>query len=691
MLLLVLAGPVWAGAGEPRRHEIDSLLDRALEMMKEKYLVRLDSIAWYSERALEESRMIGYSHGIALAVACHGYLANSRWNDFPRGEQLGRESLAWFDQTEDKRGITVAHYVLGFALFAQSHFDEANRHFDLAREYARKEGNKVEEIFMLQLTGEAYRESGEYAEAFHVLRQSGEMADSANLPGMAQAQYLLLAGMFVSIEDYADAERYFRLGCGDKKVEDLDPWDQMVYATLMTREQKFDSALYYFNTFDTVHLPRTMLRTYLATKGEYYLYREEYATALPYFLHSLTWQRRMNDNNQIMRCLQDLARTYYGLGQNAKAFSYAREGLQLAEKTKARQNIRDGCHQLYLLYDRTGKTDSAYSFLKRYIELKDSVLSDWTKGQFASYGYEQQIKLLNKDRELSAVCLREEMLAKNLLLGGLVVLLLLGGIYIWIVRLRRRNEEHRRKRAEDELEIQRLEGERAKAALQQRAKELEVQALRSQMNPHFIFNCLNAINRFILGHETEAASDYLTKFSRLMRMIMNHSRHSTVTLADEIEMLQLYLEMERLRFKDAFDYRLDVEEDLDTEEVRIPPLLIQPFVENAVWHGLMHKEQRGSLLIRLRVDGNRLTCIVRDNGIGRKRAGMLRSKSAEKHKSMGMQITAERMALLAGAEDPKPFFQIEDLHDAMGAPAGTQVTLTIKIGEATGEAAERII
>jgi LytS/YehU family sensor histidine kinase len=257
--------------------------------------------------------------------------------------------------------------------------------------------------------------------------------------------------------------------------------------------------------------------------------------------------------------------------------------------------------------------------------------------------------------------------------------------------VKRRSEAHRRKRAEDELEIQRLEGERAKAALQQRAKELEVQALRSQMNPHFIFNCLNAINRFILGHETEAASDYLTKFSRLMRMIMNHSRHSTVTLAEEIEMLQLYLEMERLRFKDAFDYRIDLEEDLDTDDIRIPPLLIQPFVENAVWHGLMNKEDRGSLLIRLRVEGDLLTCIVRDNGVGRKRAGLLKSKSAEKHKSMGMQITAERMALLTGPDEAQPFFRIEDLYDENGAPAGTQVTLAIKINHPTGEPAEPII
>ncbi|HVU99415.1 MAG TPA: histidine kinase [Puia sp.] len=685
LLLLAIAGRCWAGMGDARQRAVDSLLHKALSDMRTKHYGQVDTVEHYADVALRESRAIGYPHGIALSLACQAFAANMGRNDFPQAEQLARESLAWFDQTDDKHGVTVAHYVLGFALFAQSHFDEANRHYDLAREYARKQGNRTEELFMMSLMGEAYRESGDYEKAFRILRTCAEMAEAGHMSTMAQSQYLTLAGMFVQIEDFPDALRYFQLGYGNKRPEVIDPWDLSVYALLLTHLGKYDSALYYFGKFDSARLPPTLLRTYLASKGEYYLFREEYATALPYFQKSLSYQRQMNDNNQIMRCLQDIARTYYGLKQDAAAFRYAREGLLLAEKSKARQNVRDGYRQLYLLYDREGKTDSAYSYYKRYNVLKDSVLSDWTKGEFASFGYEQKIKLLNKENELQDVCLREEMLTKNLLLAGILVLLLLGGVYIWIVRLKRRNEEHRRKRAEDELEIQRLEGERSKAALRQRAKELEVQALRSQMNPHFIFNCLNAINRFILGHETEAASDYLTKFSRLMRMIMNHSRHSTITLAEEIEMLQLYLEMERLRFKDAFDYRIDVEEDLDTEEVRMPPLLIQPFVENAVWHGLMHKEERGSLLIRLRVQGDVLTCIVRDNGIGRKRAGVLRSKSAEKHKSMGMQITAERMDLLAGPGEAKPFLQIEDLYDETGAPAGTQVTLTIKLNTTTGE------
>ncbi|MBS1661534.1 MAG: histidine kinase, partial [Bacteroidetes bacterium] len=412
---------------------------------------------------------------------------------------------------------------------------------------------------------------------------------------------------------------------------------------------------------------------------------KDYPTALPYFIKSLSYQRQLSDRNQIMRCLLDLARTYAGLGQDADAFRYGKEVLAVAVETNARQVIRDGCQLLASLYDKKGKTDSAYVYYRRYISIKDSVLNDQVKGKLASYGFEQKIKWLKQEKQLSDVCLREEMLTKNILLGGIVVLALFGFIYVWNIRLKRKNEAHLRKRAENELEIQRLEGERAKASLQQRAKELEIQALRSQMNPHFIFNCLNAINRFILSHETEAASDYLTKFSRLMRMIMNHSRHSLISLADEVEILGLYLGMERLRFKNAFDYEIKIDEDIDSDDVRIPPLLLQPFVENAIWHGLMHKEERGFLSIRMHTEGDTLICTIRDNGIGRKRAALLKSKSAEKHKSMGLQITAERMALLTGTGEPGHFFRIEDLYDEDGAAAGTKVVLTIKVNNTAGE------
>jgi len=208
-----------------------------------------------------------------------------------------------------------------------------------------------------------------------------------------------------------------------------------------------------------------------------------------------------------------------------------------------------------------------------------------------------------------------------------------------------------------------------------KATELEMQALRAQMNPHFIFNCLSSINGFILKNESEPASDYLTKFSRLIRMVLTNSKKTFITLEDELEMLRLYLEMERLRFQYSFNYNLIFKNEIDPENIFIPPLLLQPFAENAIWHGLMHKQGQGHLEIALSLEEKILTCMITDNGIGRIKAAMMKSKSAEKQKSMGLQITADRLALLNRDIDEQTFFDIEDITDDKGNAAGTRVIL----------------
>jgi LytS/YehU family sensor histidine kinase len=196
------------------------------------------------------------------------------------------------------------------------------------------------------------------------------------------------------------------------------------------------------------------------------------------------------------------------------------------------------------------------------------------------------------------------------------------------------------------------------------------------MNPHFIFNCLSSINRFILINRTEEASDYLTRFSRLMRMALHHSEKPLITLEDELETLRLYLDLERLRFKNAFDYSITFINSVDTALVYIPPLLIQPFAENAIWHGLMHKKGLGCLDIELSVVEHVLTCVITDNGIGRTKAAYLNpNKSATKSKGMGVQITVDRLALFNRTENDKSVFDIEDITDKSGNPGGTRVTL----------------
>ena len=204
-----------------------------------------------------------------------------------------------------------------------------------------------------------------------------------------------------------------------------------------------------------------------------------------------------------------------------------------------------------------------------------------------------------------------------------------------------------------------------------------MQALRAQMNPHFIFNCLSSINHFILKNESKTASNYLTRFSRLIRMVLINSQKPLITLQDELEMLRIYLDMERLRVKNSFDYVISFINEIDADAVFVPPLILQPFCENALWHGLMHKGGNGSLNIDLSMENNILQCVITDDGIGRAKAAELKSKSSEKEKSLGLQITTQRLALLNQNKNVQTFYTIDDILDENKNVIGTKVILKI--------------
>jgi ligand-binding sensor domain-containing protein len=229
------------------------------------------------------------------------------------------------------------------------------------------------------------------------------------------------------------------------------------------------------------------------------------------------------------------------------------------------------------------------------------------------------------------------------------------------------------------MQLERSERETQVAILKQKATELEMQALRAQMNPHFIFNSLNSINRFILQNNRAEASEYLTKFSKLVRLILQNSQASLIPLDSELESLELYLNLESLRFNYHFDYKISVPKDIDISALQVPPLILQPYAENAIWHGLMHKEEKGQLDIEVSEEDDHLYFKITDNGIGREKATALASKSATKHKSMGLRITAHRIAIIQNSQTLESPVTINDLVNADGSSAGTEVTIKIPV------------
>jgi hypothetical protein len=204
--------------------------------------------------------------------------------------------------------------------------------------------------------------------------------------------------------------------------------------------------------------------------------------------------------------------------------------------------------------------------------------------------------------------------------------------------------------------------------------ESERKALRLQMNPHFVFNALDAISGFIFKNEPKEAVRYLSNFAKLMRITLESSREPLVPLQNEILLLKNYIELEQLRFNSMFDYRIEVDEGLDPYEYSIPPMLIQPFVENAILHGLRHKTGgKGSLEVHFSISGNALVCTISDNGIGRVKSAEI--NAGKPKKSLATAITRERIDLLERSRGERVKFEIIDLQDASGEASGTRVVI----------------
>lgn len=219
--------------------------------------------------------------------------------------------------------------------------------------------------------------------------------------------------------------------------------------------------------------------------------------------------------------------------------------------------------------------------------------------------------------------------------------------------------EQKSKNAEVELAVKLKEME-----------ELKMTALQSQMNPHFLFNSLNSINNFVLKSEVEKASDYITKFSRLIRVILNSSSSPTSTLAEELGILALYVKLEQMRVNGGFSYKVNIEENINLETIKVPPLFLQPFIENSIWHGIMKKQGEKTIELSIKKEGNMAVCIIEDNGIGINKAKEINHMS-QKRKFFGAKATEHRIKILYKNKD----VHIETKDISSNQKTGTQVSI----------------
>ncbi|AEV98393.1 hypothetical protein A4D02_22420 [Niastella koreensis] len=643
-----------------------------------------DSAEHYATLAYVEAKQSDYIHGIAVFFSLQSQMAKHFDDDFKRSEVLGKESLQWYERTPNKEGIDNLYFYLIYTVFAQSRFDEAIGYARKRYALAKQSGNQEVMLDALSFMFAVYRQSGDYEKSFLfaqmvynlALKTKNKIRITGTLYGMAQ--------LYELIEDYPNALIYFHkvLQMDDAETRsnriatDNDIWFKMEFTEIFSHLHQFDSAWHYYNLFKPAPNKAVYWRVWWISTGECYLLQKDYNHALQNFRLGLAEHKKLNDRNEVMRTLLDLGKTWLALNKDPEALQYGREGLDMALQTKAKQFIRDGYLILSTVYDRLHQTDSANFYFRQFITMKDEVLNDQVKGKFTAYNYEQKLALINKEKQIQQAGLEKESFIKKVLIGGVIFLFLFGLIVFRNIMLKRKNE---RQMLEHKITLQKLENDKTKAEFQQQAAELEMQALRAQMNPHFIFNSLNSINRFILQNNKLQASLYLTKFSKLVRLILQNSQTAFVSLDNELEALQLYLELEALRFDHHFVYTVNVEENIDPSVLKISPLLIQPYAENAIWHGLMHKPEKGHLHITLIMQEEVLLCKITDDGVGRKKAADLKSKNTFIHNSLGMKITAERITLLHQGKLLNSYVTINDLILPDGSAGGTEVILKIPV------------
>jgi tetratricopeptide (TPR) repeat protein len=336
------------------------------------------------------------------------------------------------------------------------------------------------------------------------------------------------------------------------------------------------------------------------------------------------------------------------------ALAYHKQALQLSREDNALDRQSESLELLSKTYEAQKDYRNALIATKQLAVVKDSILNDERKQQLTrlemQFDFEKKEALVKAEHDkreaLAAATINEQRIVKNSLMAGSAILIV-GAFSSFIFYKRRRDDENQKNEAVFKAEV----------------AETEMKALRSQMNPHFIFNSLNSISDYISKNNLVAADNYLTKFAKVMRLILENSERKEVSLSDDLKGLELYMQLEALRLNNKFTYEIKVDESINLENTMVPPLMLQPFVENSIWHGISKKQGMGKILIEIKRQDQMLNCIVEDDGLGRSQSNS--SKEYAANKSLGMKITKARIDILNKIKSSKAAIELSDLAEGM--------------------------
>ena len=434
---------------------------------------------------------------------------------------------------------------------------------------------------------------------------------------------------------------------------------------------KIDSSLKYLEMAKSVCLKtddQALLSTAYHNLGRCHYSKNDFSLALDYYQLAMESNKRDHNINTKANIYHDMALSLSEIGNYHQALMLVDSASQIYNEIENTQQVVDVELSKAIILGQEGHYQKANEQLYEYINLKDSVFSKEKFQQISEL--ETKYKTAEKEAEiqkhLAKIAANEleinQEKNKALTYGMLFTIAAIVLLIILIFLLKNRQKH--------QLE---------KSSLEQHSKELEGRLLRSQMNPHFIFNSLNSIQSYITSNDQYHAEIYLSKFAKLMRTILENSRHSFVSIEQDLSNLMIYMELEELRFEGKFKYQIDFDENIDMENTYIPPMLIQPYIENAIIHGLVNANHSdGQLRIKFeKLNEQSIKCTIEDNGIGREKARELKSRGVKPYKSLGMEVTKERMEVISEINKVRFEEKIFDIKSETGEVIGTKVELSI--------------
>jgi tetratricopeptide (TPR) repeat protein len=560
---------------------------------------------------------------------------------------------------------SLLHLARAEYFFFTSDYKSASQEATLAMKQAKNNNEDYILARTYNFLGRYCHRTGFFSESLDYFNNSITLARKKDLKGLIPRDYNGIADVYDALGNLREYRNNLQnvIEAAQKENDTLHIKDGFfrLGSSLTNKERDFklaDSLLRRCLEVSLKSRDTSYIALALANTGWNYYLEKQYEPAIAYYNKSLVYSLKGKKLTYAANSFGNLGTIYRDMGDPEKSIKYYLKSIEQAELDKDIYDLTWVYQDMSEMYLRRRDTSNAYKSYVLFKKYSDSQILKTNSQGLTDARVRYEADTHNKEVELLSLKLGNQRL---MIYGytGLFILSLAIGILLY--------------------SRSKINAKRRLSEMNRKISEVTQANLRQQMNPHFIFNTLNSIQYYMYQHDKLATNNYLTKFSSLMRKVLENSQHTSVPLRDELDALNLYLELEMIRFKGKFDYQINIDEEIDTIMYKVPTMLIQPYVENSICHGLMPGESKGLVKIDLKLEKEYISCTIEDNGIGREAAQEKKRKSNNDHNSLGTQIISSRLDLVNALYGTSLKTIYTDLKNEKGEPEGTRVEIHIPI------------